>query len=309
MSDVNINLNEVSYKAFLNSFQIYSSKKEAKAKNYEAHHIIPISIQLKEYNIKNNSKLSREEFTSLKIHDDRCIRCTPLEHLIIHFLAARDLGESYIELFYQMQNRNFKKISIEDKNVLASLKEWALFIQRGKESMKKSKKDYYANMGPEKKKELQKLYKEVCNTPSHKQKCAESHIKFWYNQSDDQFKAFCKSQLKARSTSEVKEHLSQGQKKNYHKNMSLEEKQSFKNRCIKVGKEIIAPRMANRRILYKEKLKNGSFKGSWNEFQIWCKDQNEVKFQKDFEEASRNQKYLSATSYRRFWTKNKLYLY
>ena len=113
----NINLNSLKYEDFLKNFKIYESMVKAKAKGYEAHHIVPIAIQHKN---KEDSPL-----------DDRCIRCTPFEHTLAHFLLARDKGGDYIYIFGCFCGRNFKKLKDIEKLTLEELQDFGRLREEG----------------------------------------------------------------------------------------------------------------------------------------------------------------------------------
>lgn len=113
----NINLNSLKYDDFLKNFKIYESMEEARAKGYEAHHIVPIAIQHKN---KEDSPL-----------DDRCIRCTPFEHTLAHFLLARDKGGDYIYIFGCFCGRNFKKLKDIEKITLEELQDFGRLREEG----------------------------------------------------------------------------------------------------------------------------------------------------------------------------------
>lgn len=79
-----IDIKLTSYEEFIKKFKVYSSRKEAREKNFEAHHIVPKAIQIKEKGY---------------IYDDRCVRLTYEEHIFAHYLLARENPTSP-ELFF-----------------------------------------------------------------------------------------------------------------------------------------------------------------------------------------------------------------
>jgi hypothetical protein len=113
----NINLESLTYEDFIKKFKIYNSSSEARAKGYEAHHIIPISIQQKD----------RKDPTI----DDRCVRCTAFEHTLLHYLLARDKGDKYIHIFGCFCDRNFNKLSDIEKLTLEELQNFGRLREEG----------------------------------------------------------------------------------------------------------------------------------------------------------------------------------
>ena len=64
---------------------IYPTHKEAKRRGYEAHHVTPKSVQKAVYD---------------EVTDDSCIRVTPFEHFIAHWLLAKECDEGESMLHY-----------------------------------------------------------------------------------------------------------------------------------------------------------------------------------------------------------------
>jgi hypothetical protein len=117
-----LDLNTITFSEFFKNEIIYNSRKEATCKGYEAEHLISVSQQMKEYNLKNNTHYkSRVTFErEVGVPDDRCYRVTPLEHIISHFLKAKE-DENEIYIFEMMTRLNFKKLKESEKNILDTL--------------------------------------------------------------------------------------------------------------------------------------------------------------------------------------------
>lgn len=84
---------------------------EAKARGYEAHHIIPRSLQNEE--------------------DDRCVRLTPYEHIYAHYLLALE-NEEAVRIFFLMVNKNLWKLDDIEKITLQELEEYGRLRAEGK---------------------------------------------------------------------------------------------------------------------------------------------------------------------------------
>lgn len=102
---MNIDIITTTYDQFLSNFKIYNSPKGTRKKGFEAHHIIPKAIQ--EDNI-----------------DDRCIRLTPFEHILAHYLLAKQYGGDLIRIFSLMVQFNEHKLIDIEKVTLQELMDW-----------------------------------------------------------------------------------------------------------------------------------------------------------------------------------------
>lgn len=129
-TDISISLNDLNYSDYISQFKIYPTQSSARAKGFEAHHIVPVSIQWEDYKKKNNSNISKEDFRKI-IPDDRCIRITTLQHFIAHYLMAKELGEKYIEIFSIMCNHNFNKLEFFEKCTLKQLEYFSELREKG----------------------------------------------------------------------------------------------------------------------------------------------------------------------------------
>ena len=113
-------ISNVTYDEFINNFIKYPSYKEAQSKGFEAHHLIPISIQKKSGIDRDSSDFN-----------DTCIRVTPFEHIICHYLMAKDFGNEYIKIFVLMISFNKSKISDINKLTLEDLEYYSYLRECG----------------------------------------------------------------------------------------------------------------------------------------------------------------------------------
>lgn len=118
---MNIDIITTTYDQFLSNFKIYNSPKEARKKGFEAHHIIPKAIQ--EDNI-----------------DDRCIRLTPFEHILAHYLLAKQYGGDLIRIFSLMVQFNEHKLIDIEKVTLQELMDWGELREEGRKKIAKNHK-------------------------------------------------------------------------------------------------------------------------------------------------------------------------
>jgi len=107
-----LKLSNITLEQFREGRTVYDSYKEAQLKGYEAHHITPRSCQ--------------KELT-----DDRCIRYTPFEHIIDHYLMAKE-NERYVTIFENMVQFNFCNLINNEKDLLNKCIEFAKLREKGK---------------------------------------------------------------------------------------------------------------------------------------------------------------------------------
>ena len=272
---VSLNLNTISYFEFLNSFTIYPSMSKCKKPNYEAHHIVPISIQ------KNNG-ITKDG----PLFDDRCIRLTAFEHILIHYLAARDLGGDYIKIFYCMVCRNLNKISDINQVTLENLNEWANLRELGRIKSAESNKGHVPwNKGvpcsEEVKEKLRKANLGKKHTEETKEKCRQAMLG----------KKFSKESIQKRKETRLKNggyKLSEEAKEKIRlarakQDMSfLRGRKQSKETIEKVRAALLGRKPSieeigkNRQIQLKrmkpikekyQEYKNNGYSGTWNDFQ------------------------------------------
>jgi hypothetical protein len=118
---------EQSYNEFVGKFEVYQTWKSAQAKGYEAHHIIPRAVQIRERG---------------EVYDHRCIRLTSLEHILAHYLYAKEHPED-IEEFVSlngMLNTRAKELLADEKKFLEELPQMAEMRKKGYEKVSESMK-------------------------------------------------------------------------------------------------------------------------------------------------------------------------
>lgn len=106
------NLDSIQYEQFIKAFPLYNTYEEAKAKGFIAHHIFPVCLQNKD---RKDPEL-----------DDRCVRLTPFEHIVAHYLLAKENEDPKLKYsFFCMCYTESSKISKEEKLSLETLHECA----------------------------------------------------------------------------------------------------------------------------------------------------------------------------------------
>lgn len=112
-----INIHE-SYDSFVGHFKIYPTQYKARAKGYEAHHIIPQKVQKREKG---------------KVYDDRCIRVTYFEHILAHYLYCKEHPEDIHEhiALERMCNTRAKELLTDEKKFLDELPQMAEMREKG----------------------------------------------------------------------------------------------------------------------------------------------------------------------------------
>ena len=276
-----ISLDEITLDSFCKELKIYPSYKEACHKGYEAHHIIPISKQIKEYNSIHNSNYSYKDrkffLKNIKEYDDRCYRLSPFEHIFIHFLIARE-DESQIPLFEAIVRFNWNKLISNEKDTLSLLKEFSelRIIGRNKviECVKNSSN-------------IPKFVKgQVPWNKGKKYSLGRHH-------NEETKEKIRKFNLGKKMTMESRIKMSNSQKE-YHNRMSDEERESYLNRRKEISsredvrekikkrtyQEMNTPEMKDIRKKIKEdyekqKLELGENYIRWNQYQkLWFEQNN-----------------------------------
>ena len=136
----NIDIDNISYAEFIDGRKIYPTLSKAQKIGYEAHHIVSLKKQRLLWNKKtgDNIKTRREFIQKVSSLDDRCIRLTPFEHIIAHYLLAKEDKEE-ITVFSNMIHFNFKKLNnLEEKEKILKLKELSVLREKAN-SIKKEK--------------------------------------------------------------------------------------------------------------------------------------------------------------------------
>ena len=249
-------LDNLTYQYFLSLFPVYPSLKEARCPGFEAHHIIPLNIQRKLINQKYSCKLkNRHQLLASPYKneiDDRCIRCTAFEHILVHYLAARDLGSDYLLAFNAMIIQYNKKLTVIEQSVLKYLEAWSQVIKQGKDLFLLKEKSKYRELTPEE-------YQEYC------QKRREG----WAKQTPEQREHFRQSRFKSNGTITAKKNFSLGQQRHY---AQMTEADWQKHNAIqKAGKntDMAKDRRQKKKEayqLYKQQLNAQGLKADWNTF-------------------------------------------
>lgn len=73
-----LRIDNISYMEYIILFPVYETHNKAKERGYEAHHITPKVVQKEVYGI---------------VTDDSCVRMSPFEHWLAHWLLARECDE------------------------------------------------------------------------------------------------------------------------------------------------------------------------------------------------------------------------
>jgi len=220
-----INLSEITLEQFREGRIIYSTMKEAQMKGFEAHHINPRSFQ------KN-----------WKVKDDRCIRYTAFEHIVDHFLMAKE-NNIYIELFENMTYFNYQKLIDDEKELLNTCKELSELRIQGKKI-----RDSYCHSTPEARKNMslgqrrrfdneteEERLKRIETTiiVAHKSETIEknrnSNKNNWLNKSEEEKQEWCNKVKQSHSTEEAKKNMRDAQIK-YFNSLTVEEKEKIKQK-------------------------------------------------------------------------------
>lgn len=113
---------EKSYNEFVGEYEVYPTQKLARAKGYEAHHIIPRAVQKR---------------IAGTVYDDRCVRLTYFEHILAHYLYCKEHPEDKDEFFalLSMLNKRAKELLADEQKFLQELPDIAEMGKKGRESI------------------------------------------------------------------------------------------------------------------------------------------------------------------------------
>ena len=216
-----IDINNLTLEQYRKNFHLYPSMKEAKAPGYVAHHPIPIDIQKKEieekYNIKfHNGRIGRREFLISEYpYNDSCYRMTNFEHILDHYLMAKELGGEYIKLYDKMKAAAFIKLCPIEQETLENMKDWADMVEKGRKSNSRTTKAYFDNMSPEQKEELRANRKKALSTPEARKHNSEAQIRFYQSLSPEEKEERRKFHKDISNRPDVKLKMSAGQKRRF----------------------------------------------------------------------------------------------
>lgn len=264
-------LKDITLEEFRANRKIYNDYKSAQGKGFEASHIIPVSVQLKKYNKEHGTNLTRKEFNmNLDIFDDRCYRYTPFEHIVDHYLSAIE-NEEEISTFTAMVQFNFHKLPKDQQELLNSLKEFSKLreigfnkmseTRKGKEPWNKGKtmKEATGNkdwVNPRKGKTIQ----EITKNPNYVNPLKGVPRK---NYLGEDYKPWNKGVFGIKRPETWVNPVKGKSWKDYHENYVSPLLGRKNPKCSSMFKE--------RRNNYLKELENGTFVGSWNEYQHKCK--------------------------------------
>lgn len=230
-----VDINDLSLEEYRKNFYLYPSMKEARSKGYVAHHPVPIDIQKREienkYNIKfpRGDKGRREFMSSSYPYDDSCYRMTNFEHMLDHFLMARELGGEYIKIYDRMRHYTFNSLCPFEQETLENIKDWADMVDKGRKSNSRITKAYFDNMTPEEKEELRALRKKSLSTDEARKHNSEAQIRYNQSLSKEEREQRNLIQKRALTTPEAKKNISRAQKKRFS-SMTPEEKEILSQR-------------------------------------------------------------------------------
>ena len=143
------NLRNIEYSDFLSRFRIFENPSLARKyaqenginlSEKEIHHIIDVAFQIKNYNeLYGTSYSDRKIFEKehKEFIDQRCIITTFFEHLLIHYLAAKDLGGQYIIDFYYLATFKKKKY-LKEESLLNYLFDVSLLRENSRKNAARS---------------------------------------------------------------------------------------------------------------------------------------------------------------------------
>ena len=227
-------LDSLTLEAFREGRTLYPSMKEARKKGYFAHHPYPLDIQKRQYEKEHNVSFGKGNSGRVKFqkafpnYDDSCYRMTAFEHILDHYLMARDFGGDYIYNFYSMTKYALGQCTSLERITLNLLEDWASLEEEAKVLQSLSYKERYKNLTEEEKKEFSMKCKESF-TPERLEKMSEITRKWYASMSVEEKQDFQSRRINSLRKPEVKEKISKSYKE-YYRNLSEEEKKQQINK-------------------------------------------------------------------------------
>jgi len=225
-------LDSLTLEEFRSHFKLYPTLKEAQAKGYVAHHPVPIDLQRRKAEEKYGMKFGvgakgRNKFIHSGIpYDDSCYRMTYFEHILDHYLMAKELGGEYVRLFDKMKQYAYSRIGKDEKITLESIKGWAESVEEGRESNSRTVKDYFDNMTPEQKEELRASRRRSLGTPEARKHNSEAQIRYNQSLTEEEKEERRRKKKEIMNRPEVKEKMSIAQKRRFS-SMTKEERYQY----------------------------------------------------------------------------------
>lgn len=139
--DGSISLEDITYDQFLEGREIYYSYYSAQKEGYEAHHYNPVALQIKEYNKKHPENPfigNKHTFFNLPEADNRCYRLTSFEHIVAHYLLAKENPDALV-MFNIMTSYAETKISDNEREKVEQFENIAEFRQKAYQDSKYEK--------------------------------------------------------------------------------------------------------------------------------------------------------------------------
>lgn len=176
------------YEEFISQFPVYDSQYHAKAKGFEAHHIVPRAVQKREQG---------------KVYDDRCVRLTVAQHIVAHYLYCKEHPNENEEFgaLNCMVNMKAKKL-LEDDYLF--VKELPNLTELREQSHRKHTPEEIARISEAKKGEKNPMWG----------KFGEKHHNYGKHPSEETLKKASSSHKGKESGMKGKHHTEEAKKKN-----------------------------------------------------------------------------------------------
>lgn len=136
--DGEIRLQDLTLEEFNKGRPVYETYLKARARGFEAEHVHSVATQIKHYNEAHNTSYKASERAIFAKEtgclDDSCYRMTCLEHIINHYLKAKENPEE-LSVFYGMINYNLNKLGDIEKITLDHCVEFARLRESAKQKV------------------------------------------------------------------------------------------------------------------------------------------------------------------------------
>lgn len=265
-------LDSLTLEDFRKNRHIYSTFRQAQAPGFEASHLISLSKQRCLYNALHGTNYkNRRDFTkNVKSFDDRCYRYTPFEHVVDHYLLAKENPDE-IQTFSSMVCYNFHKLPSDQQELLNSFLSFANLREIGfQNAVRNINKVEPWNKGKTMKEatgdpnwvdpKKGKTIKEITHNPNYVNPLKGVPKKSYLG---EDYKVWNKGKKGLKRPEGWVNPVKGKSFADYHEGYVSPLKGRPNPYCSKLFKQ--------RRIDFLKEKENGTFNGTWNEYQAKCR--------------------------------------
>lgn len=222
-----VSLESITLPQFLEGRNIYPTAASAACKGFEAEHIKTVSLQMKEYNKLHGTQYNNRNAFVKEVadFDDRCYRVTPFEHIIMHYLKAKESQDELL-VFWRMYNFNNHKLNKLESVTVERCAQLAQLREEARDKISSARKDLLRNMDSEKRLVWIQNAQQGQHTEQGHRNMSEAQKRYRNNLSEERKEELRQQKKCIMSQPEVREKISTSIKQHYA-SMTLEERNAF----------------------------------------------------------------------------------